>query len=404
MRGHRARRLMVTLIDQFSYSALSFVTTMLVASHASAKEFGDFALLQVGFTLVLGLARTTVGQTTLLESRSVQGAVPSTGVMLTTFLGVAVSCLLWVPYVIVGSTPFFWVGLLGTSLVPMISLDVVRHALHGLQRHGAAGVASGVGALAYAGTVGVGWITGAPLAASAIGAMSIGAGTGVAVGVFLLPGIQPPAPLRPWLAEQGKEWRDTAAGFAANSAGFILVPVILAIVAGSVAAGALRAGQVIVGFAQQFPNGMSMLMLERSATAVSRGSARMLGRLMLAWSLWTLPIFLALLGGSTLWPQAGHRLLGETWPQTSQIVLPLLISGFLTCVSLGLEVQLRALRTPRVTAYARAAGVVSICVAVAVGARTYGLEGGVAGLLCGNCVQVIALAWGRRRVIGAKRW
>lgn len=392
-----ARRAGWGVADQAFSSLTNFALAVMVARSVDTSGFGAFSLAFAMYVVLLNIARSLATEPLIIRytgrpPREWQGAVASsTGTAVVIGAGSAVVCLVaaWVTSGLIGEAFLA----LAFGLPGLLLQDTWRYAFFAAGR-GAAALASDViwavllfpalVVLIATGHATVFWLV------TVWGAAATGAGL---VGVLQAAVVPAPANARRWWNEHRDIAPQYAAEFLTYGGTYNLVLYAIAGLAGVAAAGALRAGQVLLGplftlilgtmlFAG--PEAVKLLKIspERLRTA-SLALAAALAVVALAWGI------IAFL----LPDPVGVALLGASWEPARGVLLPLTIWAAGIALTQGARLGLRALAAAGRSLRARLLGSLVLVAAASVGAAFGGVVVAAWGMAAGSCIGAAIYWW-----------
>jgi O-antigen/teichoic acid export membrane protein len=396
MRGGTAsRRAAWGLADQAFSSLTNFALSAIVARSVSPTEFGRFALVFATYLLALGLARAMTTLPLLVRFSAVSegewrlGARRATGTAVTLGLVGGFACL-------VGSLVF------ADLRAPLLALAVSLPGLLLQEAWRLAFVSRGTPRLALVNDVV--WamslipfmlfviLSGVDSAAPFILAWGASATIGAVVGmaqVRLVPTLRGPA----WIRRHWDLSGPQVGEFATLSGSQQGVMYAAGAIGGLVAAGALRAGQVLLGPLHVAYQGTWFIALSEFVRLRRTRPGRFVPASMgvsLILGLGGL-MYAALL--VALGPTIGPVLLGESWPKASEVVVPLAVAAAGIGFGLGANVGLRALEEAMRSLSVRLViGVLSLIGGIS-GVVLAGAEGGAWGLAAASLTGVFFYWW-----------
>lgn len=171
-----------------------------------------------------------------------------------------------------------------------------------------------------------------------------------------------------------------------------LVPIVVAGISGLAAAGALRAGQTLMGGVNIIIMGLTPVLTLEARRRLARGSSAM--GIMLRWSLF-LAAFSAIYGiGMVVLPdRIGKSLLGESWQGASVLLLPLALQVVVRGPFTAGPVILKSLGRLNSLILLRVNTSIPAVLCPAAGAVGWGAEGAAWGLLAGWLLNGALSTW-----------
>ncbi|HEX4215501.1 MAG TPA: hypothetical protein VIA06_19445 [Candidatus Dormibacteraeota bacterium] len=398
-RGHL--RVGWIVADQGLVSLSSFALAALVARAVSPHAFGDFTLLYSVYLVVVGVSRSFASEPLLIRypggdlDTLRDGCRWSTGATVTAGAAVGICGLVTLPLLHDGSLRLATLGL--ALCVPGLLLkDAWRYCFFALGTPFQAVLNDAIWTGVQLG--GVIWLArdGHHEVAGMITVWGASATACAALGMLQARLLPHPQRLVAWLWRH----RDLAPRFSLEylvAGGALQATIWFAgILAGVVTAGALRAGEILLG--------PPRVLMQAAQPAMVPEGARLLRttpRHVLPTSLWSsLALTLATLAWSILLlafsPRLGDELFGATWQYARPVVLPLAVAALTNAASAGAAIGLRIMAAARASLRVRllvapitlALAVVGVLVAGAAGAA-WGIAAGGA---LGGAVWWYALA------------
>lgn len=390
-------RLSWTTADQMVSSGTNAAVSLLVARQVSAEEFGAFALAFVAFTYAIGASRALVSEPLVVRFSGTAGGDrlraigDSAGAALLT--GVTLGAVAaGVGLVVPGLTGTLLVAL-GCLMPALVLQDHWRLAFFASGRPKAAFINDSVWALLQIGTI-VLLIWGGR--GETLAYLLAWGGSAAAAAVL---GIRQ-AGTRPRLGSSATGWlrahRDLggrfAGSFLVNQGAFNTAEVLLGVIVGVAAVGAVRGVAVLLGPMRVVFSTVTAFALPLLSRRVSAGQAVV--RPAAAVSLAAGGLAAVWAGGLVLLPASvGEELLGETWEGAST-VLPILglqwvVIGVATGAALGLKALAHARLLLRVTLVQ---GPLAIALGAG-GALLGGLVGAATGLLLAQTTGALLIWW-----------
>ena len=382
------------LADQAFSSLTNFALNAVVARSVVPQEFGIFALVFATYLLMLGISRSVTTLPLLVRFSSLEeagwreGAASATGASLV--LGAVAGVVCCAAGVVFPGVrwPLFALGL---TLPGLLFQEAWRHSFMARGAPSLAFAADLMWALLLVPAIWAAIELGSSSTASFV--LAWGSSGAVAGSIAAVLGKVKPRPrlTRAWVRSHWDLGGRQLGEFAAISGSSQLVMYVAGALGGLVVAGALRAGQVLLGPLHVALQGIWFVALPEMVRVLrgrphrflsaSIGMSLVLGTGGLAYV-----ALLAILG-----PHVGSLILGETWRLTRPLVVPLGIAASAWGFWLGASVGLRAMQQPKRSLRAR------VVVAIVT------LLGGTIGVLVGGARGA---AWGlaAAAVIGVAVW
>jgi O-antigen/teichoic acid export membrane protein len=335
------------VVDQGLSSLISFAIAALVARAVSPASFGFFTLLYSVYLVVAGVSRAVVSEPLLIrypggmEEWMRQGCRESTGTALAGgivlgLLGLAAAALLR------GEQPLA-IAMLAVSMPGLLVKDAWRYCFFATGRPAQAVVNDGLwgaGQLA-----GIAWLgaSGHANLAGMVGIWGLTATACALLGVWQA-GLLPRPELAPrWLSRH----RDLAPRFATEyliASGFLQATMWFAgLLGGLVTAGALRAGEIMLGPTRVLMQAAPPAVVPEGARSANQGRRRLLRT---AWGASAVLTAAVLAWGGLLLlllPHLGAHLFGGTWQFARPVLLPMTVGAATNAVSSGPAIGLRIL-------------------------------------------------------------
>jgi len=343
--------------DQSLSSLTNFALGVLAARTLPSANFGAFALVFAAYVIGLGAARAITSEPFSIRFSAVSqaewknGAALTSGTALVVGVVVGLSCIL--AALIVGGSLGSGLVALGATMPGLLLQDTWRFILFSRSR----GAAAFSNDLFWAVALFVGVTILLATGAESVGLLVlIWGGAGTLAGLFgLLQTSVLPLPGRSlqWLREQ----KDLVPRFLGELAVMSVVGQVtvfgLGAIAGLAEAGALRAGQLLLGPLNVLYLGLSVVAVPEGVRAL-RVSARRLLRICRRLSVFFVMCALGL--GTAMWAlpdQMGTALLRGNWMGAHRVVLPLAVAMAGFGAVLGAGIGLRALAAARLSLRAR---------------------------------------------------
>jgi len=393
MAGHRRSRLLRAgwgAADQAFSSLTNFALGILIARTVSADDFGAFSLAFATYTIILNVARAAATTPLIVRYSGLEpdawrpGARAAMGMSFTIGLASGAACLL-VGLVAGGALREAFVAL-GLTMPGLIVQDSWRFAFFSTG-HGTRAFANDVvwaivlfpafALLTATGRVTVFWPVvawgGAATVAAVLGARQAG----------LLPA---PRRTRAWWREHVDLSSRYLGELAANMTATQASMYVLGIVAGLGAVGALRAGQLLLGPLNILYQGVQLVAIPE-AVSILRSSVQRLRQVCIL-----LSVFLGAV--ATAWgllllaipDDLGVALLGHTWANAREVILPLSLSVVAASLTTGAYVALRALAAARRSLRANVMGSTIQGIGIVAGSVLGGAPGAAWGWAATNVV------------------
>lgn len=385
------------LADQAFSSLTNFGLAAMVARSVSQADFGAFSLAFAIYLVFLGIANAVASQPLTLrygittEERWREGARLATGTAALIGILGGLACL--AVGLIVGDT--FGVALtgVGVGLPGLLVQDTWRFAFIARGRGASALANDAVWAVVLFPTFGLLVATGNDRVLWLVLAWAGAATCGALAGMLQVRALPAPTRVLPWLREHRDLSWSFLGEFAAMSGGPQLALFGVGSVAGLVAVGTLRAGQIILGPMKMAFRGIHFVGVPEAVRlrALSVGHlARGALRLSAVGALG------GLAGGGLLLlvpDPVGEALLNEAWQPAQQVLPPLTLwlagSGGLTGVLIGL----RALESTRRILHGRIAMVTVAVILKIAGAAMAGATGAAYGMAIASCGGTLLHWW-----------
>ncbi|MGZ8594596.1 MAG: hypothetical protein ACXWYJ_02915 [Actinomycetota bacterium] len=342
-----SRRAIWGLGDQAFSSLTNFALSAVVARSVSPHEFGRFALVFAAYVLALGVVRSLgtlavlVRFSAVTQERWREAAATATGAAVV--LGGATAAVCVVLALIVPGLRYALLAL-AVSLPGLLLQESWRHVFLARGRPSLAFVNDVIWATALVPAL---WI---PIAAGASTVEPFILAWGAAAGVAALAGLAQarlvPAPSRGsgWIRTHWDLGGRQLGEFVANTGSNQLVMFIAGAVAGLATAGALRAGQVMLGPLTAMLQGVWFVTLPELVRVLRHRPERfhrvavLLSVALGACS--SIYLLLILAFGSRL----GPILLGPSWPNARVVVVPLAVANICWGLWIGATTGLRAMQ------------------------------------------------------------
>lgn len=387
MRGpRRSMRLLGALADQAAFAIANLWVTVAVARSATPAEFGMVALLQLGVALTVQWYRQTVGASILLTEPG--GLAARSGLALTIPPIAATGFLIFA----LGVMDVLPVDVALVAAAALASALLQERARLDLQSRELNQVAGAVGSLQLAGVALLGWAL--PLSAVYWLPWLLLAATAFSCWGLVLAVRRVPWSIgagRRAVSEYGLDWARSTGAFAVQSVTWAAPTGALGVFSGAASVAALRGGQSLVALAQQLPQAAYPLALQAS------GSPAAVRRVQRWWVVAQIALFASvgtvLLSLNDEW---GRRLLGQTWLLSSPLIMPLVLAGLLAALSLGVEMELRALGAYQALLRARTRALLPYLIAVVAAGAWLGTSGVAWSIVFGQGM-VLGVLWRETR-------
>lgn len=350
MRGKAAgKRAAWGLADQAFSSLTNFALSAVIARSVSPREFGGFALVFATYLLTLGIARALTTLPLLVRHSAVaeeewrDGARRATGTALVVGVIAGATCTL---------AALLFAGARGSLVALAVTLpglllqEAWRHSFIARGKPSMALVNDLAWTIVLIPAMLVPVWLGVRSAEVFVLAWGAAGAAGGLVGIAQSRLLPAPHHAWSWLRSHWDISGRQLGEFAALSGSHQLVMYVAGGVVGLVAAGALRAGQVLLGPLNVAYQGIWFItlpelvrILKSRPSSFARTSAAVSIVLAAGGLAYTA---LILVFGETL----GPMLLGKTWPNARDVVLPLALAATSTGAWLGANVGLRALQQP----------------------------------------------------------
>jgi O-antigen/teichoic acid export membrane protein len=400
MRGRAAgKRAAWGLADQAFSSLTNFALSAVIARSVSPREFGGFALVFATYLLALGIARALSTLPLLVRFSAVSdeewrvAARQATGTAVTVGLAGGVVCVL--------------AAIVFESVrAPLLALAVALPGLLLQESWRLAFVARGTPALALINDliwtltlvpamlvpIGMGSDSAEPFILAWGAAGAIGALAGI-VQVRLLP---TPAIASAWVREHWDLAGRQLGEFATLSGSQQAIMYLAGAVAGLVGAGALRAGQVLLGPLHVAYQGTWFIALSELVRLLKRRPTRFVSACVAISILLGLGGLLYTVLLVAFGSRFGPLVLGATWPKARVVVVPLAIAASCTGAWLGANVGLRALEQPARSLRVRLVVALLVLIGGTLGLVASGVQGAAWGLAMASVAGVVVWWWAFR--------
>lgn len=398
-RGHM--RIGSIVVDQGLISLVGFALSALVARSVSPAGFGFFTLLYSIYLVVVGVSRSVASEPLLIrypgrgEELVRDGCRQSAGVALTAGIGLAllglagIACL--VALSVLRREQAVAAACLALSLPGLLVKDAWRYCFFADARPLQAVINDGIWGVTQLG--GVAWL-------AAIGHRELAEMIAVwgltATGCAIIGGLQARLLPHPGLALRWlRRHRDLAPRFATEylvANGFLQANIWFAgMLGGLVTAGALRAGEIMLGPTRVLMQAATPAVVPEGARAGVRETRRLLPTVwgasaaltgaVIAWG-----VLLVLLA-----PHLGAQLFGETWRYAQPVLLPLTVGAAANAISTGAAVGLRILAAADSSLRVRFLVAPLTTVLAVAGVLLDGAQGAAMGIALGGVVS--AFVW-----------
>jgi O-antigen/teichoic acid export membrane protein len=399
------QRAVWAIVDQILSTTTNFGLSVILARNVGTTEYGAFA---VGFTiyaLALGVSRALSTDPLIVrfsnrsheEQREAAGTAVAMGIM----VGIAGGVVLVAVGLVVGQPlgPVFLAFGIGFPFV--LWQDAYRYQFIAARRPHLAALNDLVWVVALSVLLAVTVAADAATAAPYIAAWAGAAGLAAVVGM---------AEARAWPhARRGLDWlrhhADLNLRFAAEfvllNGGPQLVLLGVAAASGYSQAGGLRGAIVLLGPVTVVATGLIVAAVPEGVRLKDRDRAR-LGRLvyLLAAVLSAAVVVWAVLV-ARLPDRIGEDLLGETWPLSQDLMVPLGLAGAGVMASTGIAAGLRSLAAARQSLSAAAPAITLLVIGGVIGAALDGGLGAARGMIVPAWIGVLLYQRQFRRVLAA---
>jgi hypothetical protein len=380
------------LADQIFSSLTNFALAIIVVRTVSLGEFGAFSLVFATYLLGLGASRAiaseplTVRYSASTHAQWEWAVAQATGAALSAGVGLGLGCLL-IAWMTEGTLRQSFAAL-GLVMPGLLLQDAWRFAFFAAARGNRAFVNDLTWALVLFPTIAL-LLTGNPVPVGVIILIWGGAATLAGlVGAFQASVVPRPLATIQWIREQRRLVPPFLAEFTASSGAAQLVLYAAGAVS-LAAAGALRAGQVLLGPFNVFLMGIRLAVLPEAVRAARR-SESMLFRITVVVAI---VLALAAIGWGTLVyflpARLGTAVLGPSWQAAHNVVLPLAFASAASGVITGATVGLRSLTSARRSLRARLLTGTLIVPSGVAGAALHGALGAAVGLAVGTSIASI---------------
>ena len=391
-RFRRARRLSWGVSDQALSSATNLALSILVAHAVGVRAFGVFGLAFATYTFALGVTRSLCSEPLAVRFSNSgdrawrTAARSSTGTVLALSIPMGAACVM-VGTIANSATGDAFVAL-GICLPGLVLQDAWRMAFFSNGRGRRAFVNDLVWAVIQIPAMLVALSIGVHSASPLILCWGVAATVAAIFGIVQSRVIPEPGNAALWLSTH----RDIApryfveflARYGAN-AGTIY---ITAIVAGVAAAGAFRAGQVLLGPVNLFNIGLTGVAVYEAVRL--REQPRRMRRMALLLGAGIAVVSLAWGGLMLAIPDwLGQELLSKSWNSAHSVLLPLTIAAAASGVLTGATVGLRGLAAAKRSLRVRLITAIVTLLASAAGAELYGAVGAATGLAIGLWIGAV---------------
>jgi len=347
-----------TILDQAVSSATNAAVALLVARAVDVTAFGAFALAFAVYALVVGFSRSCASSPLGIRysGRSLRQirrpASAATGTALT--VGLAASCVLALCGVVISGVVGASLLALAVVLPGLLVQDAWRYVFFACGRPAAAVVNDAVWALAQ--VVAVDWLVLTGVSSAALMLLAWGGAGGVAAlfGVVQARAVPDPRQALSWLRKHRDLWGFMTVEYVIVQASQQVAILLIAVLGGVAAVGAVRGVQVLLGPATIFAIGLYTFAVpefsRRQWDSGGRDPARGRQRAVLALSLVTAAggatwgLFLLALPG-----RIGVELLGDTWALSSTLLLAAVVGQAGAAASVGTASMLYAMGRARET-------------------------------------------------------
>jgi O-antigen/teichoic acid export membrane protein len=408
--GATSRRAVWGLADQAFSSLTNFAVAAIVARSVSQHEFGVFALVFATYLLALGAARAMFTVPMLVRFSGVDHSAwreatrGSTGAALTAGIVAGVVCV--IVWAVLGTTPALVA--LGVTLPGLLLQDAWRHAFFAQGRPRSAFANDVVWAAALAVLLGTCVVLDIRSSAGYLWAWGASATAAAAFGTWQSGLVPAPSKAPMWLRAHRDLSMRQFGEFAALAGSNQIVMYIAGIVGGAITVGALRGALIVIGPLNVALQGIWIVSLPEFVrirkrrpeifwkTAVGVSVALTAAGL----------VYLALV--ETFATRVGPILVGATWANARDVVLPMSLTIITTGAWMGATVGLRALQENSRSLHARIATAALVVGGGTIGVFLGGTSGAAWGLAWGNIAGVV-IWWAqvvrvrRDRAVSARR-
>jgi hypothetical protein len=386
-----SRRAAWGLADQAFSSLTNFAVAAIVARSVSQQEFGVFALVFATYLLALGAARAMFTVPMLVRFSGVDheawrgAARSSTGAALMAGLVAGVVCV--IVWAVAGTTPALLA--LGVTLPGLLLQDAWRHAFFAKGRPRSAFANDVVWAAALATLLGMCVLLGVRSSAGFLWAWGASATAAAAFGTWQSGLVPEPSKARMWLRAHRDLSMRQFGEFAALAGSNQIVMYIAGVIGGAITVGALRGALVVIGPLNVALQGIWVVSLPEFVR-IRKRRPEILWKVAVGLSILLAAaglVYLILL--ETFASSVGPVLVGATWSNARDVVLPMSLTIITTGAWMGATVGLRALQENTRSLHARIATAVLVVGGGSIGVFVGGTTGAAWGLAWGNIAGVV---------------
>jgi O-antigen/teichoic acid export membrane protein len=384
-----------TLADQALSSLTNFGLAILVAGSVSAAAFGAFSIALLTFSFIIGINRATISDPLMIRfsaaspERLAFAVRQAAGTALT--LGLASGALCALVGLLLADDARTALVALGLALPGLLVQDTWRYGFFAAGRPAAATVNDLVWAVVQFGLVGVLLVTGTGsvlLFTLAWGGAALAAGV---VGCLQLGTLPDPSQARRYFEESRHLSVRMGVDFVLNMGAVNLATYLVGAIVGLAGVGGLRAAQTLLGPLQLLFSGLSSFVLPVFSKRVAHG-----GRIR------SLALMTAVVAGgvSTLWVlvlvflprELGVALLGDSWDGARSVMVASGVVSISVAVAMGASLGLKALSRPDYLLRVTLVQAPLIVLLGAYGALSHGAAGAAVGFAIAQAVGA-ALSW-----------
>ncbi|GAA3632092.1 hypothetical protein GCM10022223_57770 [Kineosporia mesophila] len=349
-------RIIWTFADQALSSLANFALSIVVAREVSENDFGSFSLMLVTFTFLIGLGRAMVGDPYVVRftdadrhtrrraSRQATGAAVSFGVIAGVVCAVA--------SIFLDKQSAAGILGLGIAMPGLMLQETWRSTFFAEGRPRTATINDGVRTVIQFALLGVLLTSDSPSVFLITLAWGAGGLVAALIGILQTRVVPDPFEALAWYRETRDINLKMGADFSLNQGATTLVSYVITGIVGTLAIGAIRAAQSLLGPLNLLFSGISSFGLPVLARTALTGRSLVKQALLLSAgiggmaSVWVLILLVV--------PTSiGRQFLGDSWGNARDVMLPMgLITvtvGFVLGASLGLKALRRADQMLRVT-------------------------------------------------------
>lgn len=375
--------------DQAFSSLTNFALSIVIARNVSPEAFGAFTLAFAAYTIVLTIGRALTSEpltirysaSTALDWKTATAA--STGTSLV--VGLAAGAVTSVIGLLVGGDTGNVLIVLGLTFPGLLLQDAWRYAFFAAGRGRSAMVNDFIWAVSLFGMLWIITLVGFTVV-QAVLVWSLGAVVAAIFGIWQARTL--PDPRRPlhWWRSHWDLIPVLVVEAAVLSGSTPLTLFAIGGVSGLVAAGAVRAGQVLMNSVNILTNGLRLTSVPTAVRLAHQSQKKMM-------------LFCLLLGGGLagvmlIWTamlmampyEWGEKLLGESWDKAQEVILPIGLANALKAFQSGAFVGLRGLAVTSRSLRARMLSVSSVVMCGTAGAILGGAVGAAWGLAVGSVI------------------